>query len=253
MSNLLQRFTADRRGNVAIIAAGCMMLVIGCAALGVDLGSIFADRRKTQSAADLAAIVAASNLPQAEAAARATVTGNATGGGAESSNAAPTRRRRAFAGLALRDPASGGQPARDDRDADPLFFSGLFHRLDHTDTATATARQRGRLLRHGRGCVARRRAAATPCRQHLGTTTWLSAMDYQALAPPKWTRWFFSPALAKRTPPNAAPKASARRSVGRDVAAPGTRNRGQRLNALRPARCSSVAALTASPPNAPAR
>ncbi len=97
MSNLLQRFTADRRGNVAIIAAGCMMLVIGCAALGVDLGSIFADRRKTQSAADLAAIVAASNLPQAEAAARATVTGNAYPAAAlKSSNSAPTRRRRRF-------------------------------------------------------------------------------------------------------------------------------------------------------------
>ncbi|MBN9013741.1 MAG: hypothetical protein J0H25_12070, partial [Rhizobiales bacterium] len=59
MPNLLHRFCADRQGNIAIMGAGCMMLVVGCAALGVDVVSVFADRRKTQSAADLAAIVAA--------------------------------------------------------------------------------------------------------------------------------------------------------------------------------------------------
>jgi Flp pilus assembly protein TadG len=72
----LRRFISDERGNFAIITAGLMMLVIGCAALGVDLGSIFADRRRTQSAADLAAIVAASNLTNATNAAIATVTAN---------------------------------------------------------------------------------------------------------------------------------------------------------------------------------
>jgi uncharacterized membrane protein len=73
---LLRRFTADQRGNIAIMGAGLMTLVIGCAALGVDLGSIFTDRRRTQSAADLAAIVAASNLTNATNAASATVVKN---------------------------------------------------------------------------------------------------------------------------------------------------------------------------------
>ena len=77
MLNLLHRFCADRRGNIAIMGAGCMMLVMVCAALGVDVGTVFVDRRKTQSAADLAAIVAASNLAKAESAARATVVDNA--------------------------------------------------------------------------------------------------------------------------------------------------------------------------------
>ena len=37
------------------MAAGSMLLVIGMAALGIDVGTIFADKRRTQSTADLAA------------------------------------------------------------------------------------------------------------------------------------------------------------------------------------------------------
>ena len=76
MLMLLRRFRADRRGNFAIMSAGLMTLVVGCAGLAVDLGTIFADRRKTQSTADLAAIIAASNLNNAVNAATATVTQN---------------------------------------------------------------------------------------------------------------------------------------------------------------------------------
>jgi len=76
ISTSLRRFVTDERGNVAIMAAGLMTLIIGCAALGVDLGTIFADRRRTQSATDLAAIVAASNLTNATSAASAAVVAN---------------------------------------------------------------------------------------------------------------------------------------------------------------------------------
>ena len=76
MLTLIRRFGANERGNFAIMGAALMTMVIGCAALGVDLGSIFADRRKTQSTADLAAIVAASNLTNATNAASATVVEN---------------------------------------------------------------------------------------------------------------------------------------------------------------------------------
>src|ERR1700759_1038212 len=73
---LVRRFLDDERGNFSIISAVLMIVVVGCAALGVDLGSIFADPRKTQSATDLAAIVAASNLNNATSAATATVVDN---------------------------------------------------------------------------------------------------------------------------------------------------------------------------------
>jgi uncharacterized membrane protein len=73
---LFGRFRTDQRGSIAIMGAVLMTLVIGCAALAVDLGSIFADRRRTQSATDLAAIVAAGNLNNATNAATATVVKN---------------------------------------------------------------------------------------------------------------------------------------------------------------------------------
>ena len=61
--HLGRQFVSDERGNIAFIAAACMLLVTGCAALGVDVGSVFTDKRRAQSAADLAAIVAARMRP----------------------------------------------------------------------------------------------------------------------------------------------------------------------------------------------
>jgi uncharacterized membrane protein len=47
MRALLKRFRTDQRGNIAIMSAGGMILAVCCAALGVDIGTIAADRRKT--------------------------------------------------------------------------------------------------------------------------------------------------------------------------------------------------------------
>ena len=76
LSALVQRFRSDQHGGFAIMSAILMVVVIGAAALGVDVGTIFAEKRRTQSATDLAAIVAASNLDSATAAATATATSN---------------------------------------------------------------------------------------------------------------------------------------------------------------------------------
>ncbi|WP_298271683.1 pilus assembly protein TadG-related protein [uncultured Bradyrhizobium sp.] len=74
--DLLRHFRTDNRASFVVMTAGLMTLMIGCAGLAVDLGTIFADRRKTQSTADLAAIVAAANLNNAVNAATATVVQN---------------------------------------------------------------------------------------------------------------------------------------------------------------------------------
>lgn len=58
---LLTRLAANRRGNVAMIAAGALPLVAGSLALAVDYGKLTLERRTLQQHADLAAIVAASN------------------------------------------------------------------------------------------------------------------------------------------------------------------------------------------------
>jgi uncharacterized membrane protein len=69
-------FVRDRRGNVAVISALLLTVIMGFGALGIDLGKVFTDRRKAQSAADLAALSAVSNLNHADEAARATVRSN---------------------------------------------------------------------------------------------------------------------------------------------------------------------------------
>lgn len=76
MRQIIGRFRRDRRGNIAISGAVMMLAMCGFAAFGVDVGSIFLDQRRTQSAADLAAIVAAANLSNAVNAATAAVVDN---------------------------------------------------------------------------------------------------------------------------------------------------------------------------------
>ncbi|MGN6309490.1 MAG: pilus assembly protein TadG-related protein [Xanthobacteraceae bacterium] len=205
MPNLLHRFCADRKGNIAIMGAGCMMLVMGCAALGVDIGTIFVDRRKTQSAADLAAIVAASNLSKAESAARATVVDNAYPADAlvsvELGTYTPS------VGLAPQarfvTPASGiANAARVTvRTQTPLFFARVFAGADQfTITTTATAASTAvasfaigsRLLALDGGLLNAMLGSL------LGTSLSLSAMDYQALADAKIDALDFLSALATK-------------------------------------------------------
>jgi len=74
------RFWRNRRGGVAIIAAISSAVLIAFAALAVDLGSIFLQTRQLQGIADLAALGAADNLNNAQAAAAATASGNGWNG-----------------------------------------------------------------------------------------------------------------------------------------------------------------------------
>src|SRR6516164_7488658 len=51
-----------RRGTVTILAALCLIVIMGFAALAVDAGLLHHERRAAQAAADAAALAAASNL-----------------------------------------------------------------------------------------------------------------------------------------------------------------------------------------------
>ncbi|WP_173931444.1 pilus assembly protein TadG-related protein [Chelativorans sp. Marseille-P2723] len=66
----------DRSGNVAMMSATLLFVVIASAALAVDLGSIYFERREAQALTDLAAITAASHLEKAPEAAMVTFTDN---------------------------------------------------------------------------------------------------------------------------------------------------------------------------------
>lgn len=205
MRALLKRFRTDQRGNIAIMSAGGMILAVCCAALGVDIGTIAADRRKTQAATDLAAIVAASNLSNATNAAKAAVTSNnypasALVGvelGTYTANSAVATQSRFVT------PATGtANAARVSlQTATPLYFSHFFtgsnnFTIKTTATATTTAiasfsigsrlaSLNGGLLNSVLGSM-------------LGTTLSLSVMDYNALLGARIDAFAFLSALATR-------------------------------------------------------
>ena len=79
MRALLFRFRRSERGAVAMILAFALPAVVGFAAVSVDLGSVYLTTRHLQGVADLAAMAAARDLTNAQAAAQATVADNAFG------------------------------------------------------------------------------------------------------------------------------------------------------------------------------
>lgn len=72
----MRRFRTDERGAVAVIVAASSAMILGLAALAVDLGSVFLQTRKLQGMADLAALSAARDLAHAQSAAEATAAAN---------------------------------------------------------------------------------------------------------------------------------------------------------------------------------
>jgi uncharacterized membrane protein len=205
MRNLVRRFWADQRGNIAIMSAGGMVLAVCCAALGVDVGTIAADRRKTQSAADLAAIVAASNLTNATNAATAAVTQN---------NYPASALVGVELGTYTADPTVASQnrfvtPATGTANAarvslqtsTPLYFSKFFtgsssFAIKTTATATSTAMASfsigSRLASVNNGFL------NSVLSSMLGTSLSLSVMDYNALLNARIDAFDFLSALATR-------------------------------------------------------
>ena len=189
MRSLLRRFVSDTRGNIAIMGAGCMVLVIGCTAFGVDVGSIYADRRKTQSAADLAAIVAASNLGKAASAAAATVTANGYPASALLSVELGTYTANAALAPQARfvtPPTGTANAARVTmRTQTPLYFERVFSgsgsQFDITTTATAASTAQATFAIGSRLVSVNGGLLNAILGGMLGTTLSLSAMDYSAL------------------------------------------------------------------------
>lgn len=205
MFRLLRRFGQDQRGNIAIMGAGCMVLVMGCAAFGVDVGAIYADRRKAQSAADLAAIVAASNLDKANSAARATVADNGYPVDALVSLQLGTYTADPALPPAARfvAPASGiANAARVTlRTETPLYFARLFTGTDHfkiTTTATAASTAQAAFAIGSRLVSLNGGLLNALLGGLLGTSLSLSAMDYQALLDAHVDAFAFLSALATR-------------------------------------------------------
>lgn len=198
------RLLRDRRGSIAISSALLFTTMIGIAALGVDVGTVYTDRRKAQNVADLAVIAAVSDLTNADKAAAATIARNKV------SNADYTLQYGVYtADLAVapgnRFAASSAQDANAVRvilkTTTPLYFAKLITGKDSfavqtTSTATQSAFANfsigSRLLSVNGGLVNQLLGGL------LGSDVSLSVMDYQALISSQIDLFGFMNALATR-------------------------------------------------------
>jgi uncharacterized membrane protein len=69
-------FRRDERGSVAIMAGLFFVMIAGLAALAIDIGSLYLERRVLQGVSDLAAIAGAGDIEQAEQRVEATLAAN---------------------------------------------------------------------------------------------------------------------------------------------------------------------------------
>jgi uncharacterized membrane protein len=199
------RFAKDERGTIAIVSAVSLPVVIGAGALAVDVGSVYLDRRAAQAAVDLAAMAAASDVSNASANARATVTQNRFPADApltvelgvytpDASVAAGNRFRVA--------PASNANAARVTlRTATNLYFGRMLTGSGSYPVTTVATAARSALAAFAIGS----RLASLDggllnqlLGSMLGGSLSLSAMDYRALADAKLDLFDFMNALATR-------------------------------------------------------
>jgi len=216
----LTGFARDRRGSTIVMASITIFMVMGLAAIAVDLGSLFVQKRRQQTANDLAALAAASDLSHASAAAQATLTRNQIPAaamklvelGVYTPNAALTPAQRFVPG----NSAAANAVRVTLQKAYPIYFGKVFAALPQSaaqgarisagasntvninSTAIAAANAQAsfavgsRLLSLNGGILNGVLGAM------LGTNLSLSVMDYQALANAKIDMFTFSDKLASR-------------------------------------------------------
>ena len=205
MLALIRRFRNDKRGNIAIMAAGGLVLAISLAAFGVDLGAVSIDRRKNQAAADIAAIVAASNIQNASLAVSFALKENNIPSdslegvelGVYSANAGVSPSARFIKST----PAIANAARVTLKSASPLYFGQFLTGSNHVDIrTTATAATTAfssfsigsRMLSINGGILNSMLGAM------LGANLQLSVLDYQALLGARVDLFDFMGALATR-------------------------------------------------------
>ena len=184
---MIARLVAARRGSAGLLFAVAMPVLIGAAALAVDLGSAMLETRQLQGAADGAALAAAADPSNADALARAEVASTAMPGTIttttvaghydDDTSVAPADRFTAGADSANAVRVTLSTPA-------PTYFARIFGLRSIPLSRTATAAQinlasfslGSRLAALNGGIVNQYLSALT------GSSLSLSVMDYNALA-----------------------------------------------------------------------
>jgi uncharacterized membrane protein len=204
MPRIIPAFARDQGGNIAITAGLFFAVVLGIAGLAVDLGTVYTDRRKAQSAADLAAIAAATDLANADKAAAGTIARNKVAASAYTLQIGVYTPDPAIPPAQRFVPVSGpGANAVSVtlHTTSPLFFAkpilgksslSITTRATAARTALASFAIGSRLLKIDRGLLNEILGSL------LGSSLSLSAMDYQALIDAQLDLFDFSKALASR-------------------------------------------------------
>lgn len=182
------RLAGDNRAGISIVAAFGLAMLIGAAALAVDVGSLHLDRRKLQGIADAAAMAAAAKPGEERAAAERIIAANCNCGiviasltrGSYVADAGVAAERRFTAGGA--SPNAVRIVLKRDH---PLFFGRILTDADSkTISASATGARRGyAAFSLGSRVAAVNGGIPNAILSSLtGSELNLSLMDYDALA-----------------------------------------------------------------------
>ena len=200
----MRRFTdlvADRRGGIGVASAAALTMLIGAAALAVDIGSFQLDRRKLQGIADAAALAAAGKPGEERAAAERVIAANCNCNIVIASLEAGTYRPDVAIPAEQRFNAGGATPNAVrivlTRDRPMFFGSFLTGRQSTVIGASATGARRGyAAFSLGSRVAAVHGGIPNALLSALtGSQVNLSVMDYNALASADIDLLAFSDAL----------------------------------------------------------
>ena len=198
---LFSTLAGDSRGGISLMVAFGLTMLVGSAALAVDVGSLYLDRRKLQGIADAAALAAVQHPENARSAAERIIATNCDCGIAIRTFVAGTYKRDVTVPAESRFSAGGSAPNAIHivlTRKRPLFFGRfLTGREDSVISASATSARQGyaafslgsRVASLHGGAVNAVLSALT------GSQVDLSLMDYQALASADVDLLAFSDAL----------------------------------------------------------
>ncbi len=185
---IMCRFWRSRRGGVAVMAAASIGALLAFAALAVDLGSIFLQTRQLQGMADLAAIGAANDLSNAQAAAAGTANANGWSGAVQTAVVVGVYAPNPAVPASQRFTAGGTAPnaARVTLTAPAnLFFGAAIlgrSTVNISRTATAASAQMTAFSIGSRLLAVQGGVANAVLGGLTGSQVSLSVMDYNALA-----------------------------------------------------------------------
>ena len=209
-----KRFGENRDGSITIMSVFMTIVLIGMAALAIDVGEFYVAKRKQQTATDIAAIVAAGDLAHAQSAAAANLVANGFASSALVSVELGTYKADPTIAPGQRFVAgTSGTPNAvrvTVRTTVPFVFGGIFGSANAAAPNGTTA---GATIKTQAVAAATNVAAFTVGSRLaqlnggilnailgglLGTQVNLSVMDYQALASAKVDLFAFSNALATK-------------------------------------------------------